>query len=226
MKHILLGLKNILLLILLCTILTVSINNLSSGLSTGVFFDGACSLRFSYFYGFPLLIIISLQLVAMRCSTFAFNILLTVFSVLLFAEMATLAFGPAIAQTPAIHQHAVDSGLGNILCTNSALYWLIPLCWFISLMGAKHQVRIFCMTLVCYILWIILTPMLNGLVSNWGDQENPVLSQTINILSGADWMPAVAIGCFLLIFAFMVDLLENIFPEKKTQEAERKTKQN
>lgn len=192
-------------------------------MSTAVFFDGVCNFQYFSFYGFPVLIIISLQLAAMRCSTFAFNIFLIAFSVLLFAEMATLAFGPSVAQTPAIHQHAVNTGLGNILCTNSSMYWLIPLCWFISLTGAKHQVRIFCMTLVCYILWIVFTPMVNEMLKNWEAQETPVLSQTFNILTGADWMPAVAIGCFLLLFTLMVDLLENIFPEKQPQTAESTT---
>ena len=221
MKPLLHTLKDFVLLILLCIIILVSINNLWFGMTTGVFFDGAGNLQYSVFCGFLGLLCICLQLAAMRWSTYALNSLLTIFSILLFAEMVTLAFGPAIAQTPAIHQQAVSAGMGNVLRSNSALYWLIPLGWFIALLGAKHQVRIFCMALVCYTLWIVFTPMLNSIADKCATQSTPVLQQTFNILSGAEWMPAVALGCFLLLFAMIVDLLETVFPEKKKQETKQ-----
>lgn len=217
MKPLLHSLKDFVLLILLCIIILVSINNLSLGMTTGVFFDGIGNLQYSFFGGFLGLLCICLQLAAMRWSTYALNTLLTVFSVLLFTEMVTLAFGPAIAQTPAVHQQAVSAGVGNVFSINSALYWLIPLCWFVALLGAKHQVRIFCMALVCYTLWIVFTPMLNNIVAKCASQGTSLFQQTFNILSGAEWMPAVALGCFLLLFSLIVDLLETIFPEKKKQ---------
>ena len=66
-------------------------------MTTGVFFDGAGNLQYSDFCGFLGLLCICLQLAAMRWSTYALNTLLTVFSVLLFTEMVTLASPPCFA---------------------------------------------------------------------------------------------------------------------------------
>ncbi len=217
MKPLLLSLKDFVLLVLVCTMILISINQISHGLTASAFWEGVKDLGHSHLSLFLGVLFICIQLAAMQWSAFTLNIFLTITSTLLFALMVTLTFGPAVSLTPSVQHMAESAGIENILQVNSALYWLIPLAWFICLLGAKHQVRTFCMAIFCYALWVICTPMLNNVVADWAAQESPVLPQLLNILLGAGWMPSVALGCFLLIFSLFVDILDTLFPEKKKQ---------
>ena len=218
MKNVLLSLKEFFLLLLVCAISYVCVTTLGQGLTTAVFFERVKNLQYVSLYISLGALFIAIQLVVMRWSGYVMNILLTVTSLLLFAMMATLALGPGISMTESLHHIADSIGMGSPLKANPALYWLIPVTWFLTLLGARDQVRTFCMALVCYVLWLVCTPLLSNVVEQWGAQEEPVLPQIADIMTGAEWMPACVLGCFLLIFAVCVGLLDAIFPEKKEKQ--------
>ena len=215
MKNLLLSLKEFILLLVVSTILYVSSTTLGQGLTSAEFFGGVKNLQYANLYLILGAVFIAIQLVVMRWSGYVMNMLLTLTSLLLFAMMATIALGPGISMTSILHNIADSVGMGNPLKANPALYWLIPTTWFLTLLGAKDQVRTFCTALVCYALWLVFTPMLSKVVTQWAAQEEPVLPQVCDIMTGADWMPAAVLGAFLLIFALIVGLLDAIFPEKK-----------
>lgn len=215
MKYLLRSLKDLALILSVCVIVLSCMPHIGKGLTTALFFEGMLDLRNTELYIGLGILFISIQLVAMRWTGALMNMLLTFSSILLFALMATLALGPQISMTASLHQVAETMGMGHPLKANPALYWLIPLTWFLCLLGANGQVRTFCTALVCYALWLVFTPMLCNVVQNWANQEQPALPQIMEIMSGAAWMPAAVLGCFLLVFAIIVGLLDSIFPDKK-----------
>lgn len=215
MKNLLLSIKEFILLIAVCAILYVCGTSLGQGLTTAAFFEGVKNLQHVGLHLGLGVLFITIQLVAMRWSGYMMNILLTITSILLFAMMATIALGPGISMTSVLHTMAESVDLDNPLKVNPALYWLIPVTWFLCLLGAKDQVRTFCTALVCYAMWLVFTPMLSEVIMQWGAQEEPALPQICEIMTGAEWMPAAVLGAFLLIFALIVGLLDAIFPEKK-----------
>ncbi|MBQ9095157.1 MAG: hypothetical protein IJY53_02335 [Akkermansia sp.] len=215
MKNVLLSLKEFFLLLLVCAITYVCATTLGQGLTTAVFFEELQNLQYTDLYLVLGILFIALQLVVMRWGGYAMNMLLTLTSTLLFAQMVTIAIGPHVSMTASLHQLADSLGMDHPLKSNTALYWLIPLTWFLCLLGAKDQVRTFCTALVCYALWLVGTPLMNSAVEKWAANEEPALPQILDILTGADWMPAAVWGCFLLIFALIVGVLDALFPEKK-----------
>lgn len=215
MKHLLHSLKEFILLIVICAIIMACVAGLGQGLNTAAFFEELQNLQYTDLYLVLGILFIALQLVVMRWSGYAMNMLLTLTSTLLFAQMVTIAIGPHVSMTSSLHQLADSLGMVHPLKSNTALYWLIPLTWFLCLLGAKDQVRTFCTALVCYALWLVGTPLMNSAVEKWAANEDPALPQILDILTGADWMPAAVWGCFLLIFALIVGVLDALFPEKK-----------
>lgn len=215
MKIVLLSLKEFFLLLLVCAITYVCATTLGQGLNTAAFFEELQNLQYTDLYLVLGILFIALQLVVMRWGGYAMNMLLTLTSTLLFAQMVTIAIGPHVSMTSSLHQLADSLGMDHPLKSNTALYWLIPLTWFLCLLGAKDQVRTFCTALVCYALWLVGTPLMNSAVEKWAANEDPALPQILDILTGADWMPAAVWGCFLLIFALIVGVLDALFPEKK-----------
>ena len=215
MKNVLLSLKEFFLLLLVCAITYVCATTLGQGLTTAVFFEELQNLQYTDLDLVLGILFIALQLVVMRWGGYAMNMLLTLTSTLLFAQMVTIAIGPHVSMTASLHQLADSLGMDHPLKSNTALYWLIPLTWFLCLLGAKDQVRTFCTALVCYALWLVGTPLMNSAVEKWAANEEPALPQILDILTGADWMPAAVWGCFLLIFALIVGVLDALFPEKK-----------
>ena len=215
MKHLLHSSKEFILLIVICAIIMACVAGLGQGLNTAAFFESLQNLQYTDLYLVLGILFIALQLVVMRWSGYAMNMLLTLTSTLLFAQMVTIAIGPHVSMTASLHQLADSLGMVHPLKSNTALYWLIPLAWFLCLLGAKDQVRTFCTALVCYALWLAGTPLMNSAVEKWAANEDPALPQILDILTGADWMPAAVWGCFLLIFALIVGVLDALFPEKK-----------
>lgn len=215
MKNLLLSLKDFILILAVSAIVYVCCTTMGQGLTAAEFFGGVKNLQYVNLYISLGTVFVAMQLVVMRWSGYVMNVLLTFSSILLFAMMATIALGPGISMTTILHNMAESVGMGNPLKANPALYWLIPTTWFLTLLGARDQVRTFCTALVCYALWLVFTPMLSNVVTQWATQDEPVLPQVADIMTGADWMPAAVLGAFLLIFSVIVGLLDAIFPEKK-----------
>lgn len=209
--------KRAILLIVIIFLLSLSILGLQDGLTAANLLAAIKKMMATD----KTLIIITgvalLQLIAMRWSGFVIEQLLTIFSVLLFMEMTTIAMGPGIAMTNSIHELAAGIGMSNPFKTHPALYWLIPLIWFLSLLGARHQVRCFCLALFSYVIWLVFTPIFSTVLTKQAANDSAWLQHIRNLLAGTDWMPALILGCFLLLFSFFVSLLDTLFPQKTPQ---------
>lgn len=160
-------------------------------------------------------IILTLQLIAMKWAKVLLNILLTLASILLLFEMATVALGPGISMTSALHKVATTYGINHPFSDNPALYWLIPTVWFLCLIAAPAQVRSFCTAMVCYAAWLICTPLLQSAINEWAEDDDPILPQLLTRFTDTEWMAAATVGGFLLLFAILFDILGAIFSNKK-----------
>lgn len=212
-------LKGAILLTLIFLIIIVCVHAAGDALTTARVFEGIKLFCASDKLILTLGVLVILQIIAMNCSGFIMEQLLTLFSILLFAEMATIALGPEISLTAELHQLATSVGQPNPLKTNPALYWLIPLVWFLCLMGAKHQVRAFCTALICYVLWLVLSPIVQTAINDWAASDSAVLPQLKGLMDGAAWMPTLILGAFFLLFSLILSILDNIIPDKKTPQA-------
>lgn len=213
MKYFLPSLRDLVLMVSLCAMILASAAGLRQGLSADVLQEQLQNIYKLTPHLSLGLLFICIQLAAMRWGGVLLNAGLTFTSILLFCLMTTLALGPEIAMTGTLHDCANTAGMGHPLQANPALYWLIPVAWFLCLLGAKSQVRTFCLTMVCYAIWLIFTPMLNKGLMNWAEQEEPPMPAITEILTGADWMPAATFGIFLLIFCLLVGFMDSAFPE-------------
>ena len=212
-------LKGAILLTLIFLILIVCFHAVGDALTSARVIEGVKLFCASDKLIITLGILIILQIIAMNCSGFIMEQLLTLFSILLFAEMATIALGPEISLTSELQQLAAGVGQPNPLKANPALYWLIPLVWFLSLLGAKHQVRAFCSALVCYVLWLVLSPIVQTAVADWAASDSDILPQLKGLMDGAAWMPSLILGAFFLLFSLILSILDNIIPDKKAPQA-------
>lgn len=213
MKYFLQSLRDLALMVSIGAIVLTSVVGLRQGLSTNVFLEHLHNI-WSFAPHICLgLLFICIQLAVMHWGGVLMNAALTCTSLLLFAMMTTLALGPERSMTSALYSCAVEADMGQPFQANPALYWLIPLAWFLCLLGAKSQVRTFCITLICYALWVIFTPMLTNTLLKWAAQENPPMQAITNIMTGTDWMPAATFGVFLLVFSLLVGLLDSTLPE-------------
>ncbi|MBQ3524705.1 MAG: hypothetical protein IJA63_00380 [Akkermansia sp.] len=185
-----------------------------NGLSHAGFFRGIHALICDYPEQAIGLLIICLQLVAMRWAGGVLNILLSLASVLLMAEFVHIILGPAIAFTGPIQALATSSGYPQLLSSFAALYWLIPVVWLLCLFSATAQVRIFCTAIVCYFLWLVLTPFFYKLLNLWQEAQEPVMPQVLDLFRNLDWMGSAFVGGFLLTFALIMSLIDTIFPVK------------
>lgn len=216
MKKHLLFLKDLLILPIVLLAITLCCLTLHTPITNDALADTFREICLgSYTVPVAAIAIIVLQLIAMRWAKVLLSLLLTLSSILLFFEMATVALGPGISMTASLHKLATAYGIAHPLSDNPALYWLIPSVWFLCLIGASTQVRSFCTAMVCYAAWLIGTPLLQSAINSWAEEDEPLLPQLLTRFTDTEWMAAATVGGFLLLFALILDILGAIFANRK-----------
>ncbi len=214
-KHLIL-LKDLLILPIVLLAITLSCLTLNTPITADALAETLNKICCgSYTVLIAVVAIVVLQLIAMKWAKVLMSILLTLSSILLFFEMATVALGPGISMTASLHKLATAYGIAHPLSDNPALYWLIPSVWFLCLIGARAQVRSFCTAMVCYAAWLICTPLLQRAINSWAEQDEPMLPQLLTRFTDTEWMAAATVGGFLLFFALILDILGSIFANRK-----------
>ena len=182
----------------------------NNGLNTADFMSGITAAVQGHYESLIGLVIISLQLSLMRWDKGVFNVALCVLSFALMAELVCIILGPKIGLTAPLQHLLMTEGIPNAPATFSSLYWLIPVMWMLTLTKANAQVRIFCTAMICYLAWIVLTPLFCELVDFWKNYSSDVMPQVLDIYRNAAWMESVTIGGFLLMYALFISLMEAI----------------
>lgn len=162
-------------------------------------------------------LLLAAQLIAMRWAGAVLNICLLVFSILLPAQILSLALGSDIGITSVVNTALEQEGLHNPFTHYSSLSYGIPILWVISLVGAPAPLRATITGWICYVLWLIATPILLANTSVWQNQESALMQQLSELFNNTVWMNAAVPGLFLLAFAIFFELLCNLFPGKKKE---------
>lgn len=159
--------------------------------------------------------ILALQLVLMRWLGGVWNVVFSLLSIALMAELVMLAGGMKAAVTTPLYPLMSDAGLAQLTSAYPVLYWLIPTSWFIACLCARDQVRVFITAVACYLLWLLLTWLLSLGVNTWLGMGEPAPEQLANLFRAYPWLPSAIPGAFLLIYAELMAVLEACLPKIK-----------
>ncbi|MBQ7023412.1 MAG: hypothetical protein IJN29_07520 [Akkermansia sp.] len=159
--------------------------------------------------------ILALQLVLMRWLGGIWNVVFSLLSIALMAELIMLAGGMQAAVTAPCYDLLSEAGLAQLTTAYPVLYWLVPTLWFLACLCAHDQVRVFITAVACYLLWLLLTWLLSLAVNTWLGMGDPAPEHLANLFRAYPWLTSAIPGAFLLIYAELMAVLEACLPKKK-----------
>lgn len=169
---------------------------------------------------------IALVLSLVRSLGVVWNVIFSLLTFMLMAELVMIAAGPEAAFTPQICK-LIDAA--GYIKTIPDVVWLVPLLWLVGCLCARNQVSVFLTAVVCYLLWLLLTWLLTLGVNTWLGMGRPSPEMIADLFRGNSWLPAAITGTFLLVYALMMAIFEAFLRRKKpakeqvTKESTEKT---
>ena len=160
-------------------------------------------------------LLLAAQFILMRWASAILNICLLLVSMLLPALVLSLTLGSDIGITTVVNTSLEEAGLCNPLTQYPILSYGMPILWVIALIGASAPLRATITGWICYVLWLIITPILLSNATMWQGHDSALMQQLSELFNNVLWMNAAVPGLFLLAFAIFFELLCNIFPGKK-----------
>lgn len=192
----------------LFTLLVLACSDADRGLTAEGLWNGILSAATEHTEWLMWGAIAALQLVLMRWLGGLWNVVFSLLSVLLMAELIMLAGNLQAAITTPLFNELSAAGAGDIVSRYPVAYWLIPMLWFISCLCAPNQVRVFITAVVCYLLWLFLSWLVTLGVNTWLGMGEPAPAQLASLFSASPWLTAAIPGCFLLIYAELMAIFE------------------
>lgn len=168
--------------------------------------------------------IILLQLAAMKWIDGLWNIVFSLLSIMLMAELVMIAGGLQPAVSTPLMTELQNIGATGIVKQYPAAYWLIPTLWMIACLCAREQARVFITAVICYLLWLLLTWLGAMGVSTWLSMGEPAPRRLADLLRENPWLTAAVPGFFLLVYAVLTALFETCLPRSKKQTAKEPEK--
>ncbi len=199
----------------LFTLLVLACSDACSGLTAGELWSGLKTAATEHHEWLMWSAIAALQLVLMRWLGGLWNVVFSLLSILLMAELVMLAGNLQAAITAPLYAELADAGAGDIVSRYPVAYWLIPVLWFIACLCAPNQVRVFITAVVCYLLWLLLSWLFILGVTTWLGMGEPAPAQLASLFSASPWLTAAVPGCFLFIYAELMALFEACLSSRK-----------
>lgn len=162
------------------------------------------------------IIIIALQFLAMKWLGGVWNVIFSIMSFLLLAELVMIAGGLEAAITPKFFELMKAAGYADISVKFPVIYWLVPVLWLLSCFCAKDQVRVFLTAICCYALWLLLSWILGSSVDTWLSMGRPQPEGLAASFRMAPWLSSALPACFLLIYALMMAIFEACIKRSKS----------
>ncbi len=204
------------LLLILLVMLASACQDAVTGLTTDElwknFLNTLCSSPAKYAW----IIIIALQFYAMKWLGGVWNVIFSLMSFLLLAELVMIAGGLEAAITPKLFALMKAAGYADITVKFPVIYWLVPVLWLLSCFCAKDQVRVFLTAICCYALWLLLSWLLCTGVDTWLSMGRPQPEKLADTFRVAPWLTSALPACFLLIYALMMAIFEACIKRSKS----------
>ena len=154
----------------------------------------------------------ALVLSLIRSLGIVWNVIFSLLTFMLMAELVMIAAGPGAAFTPQICK-LIDAA--GYIKQMPDILWLIPVLWLVGCLCARNQVSVFLTAVVCYLLWLLFTWLLTLGVNTWLSMGKPAPEMIADLFRGNSWLPAAITGTFLLVYALMMAIFEAFLRRKK-----------
>ena len=203
------------LLLILLVMLATACCDATAGLTADELWKNFHNVLTSPPTGYAWIIIIALQFFAMKWLGGVWNVIFSIMSFLLLAELMMIAGGLEMAITSKLFALVKSAGYTDITAKFPVIYWLVPVLWLLSCFCAKDQVRVFLTAICCYALWLLLSWLLCLGVDTWLSMGKPQPENLAETFRTAPWLTSALPACFLLIYALMMAVFEACLKRSK-----------
>lgn len=204
------------LLLILLVMLASACQDAVTGLTSSELWKNFLNMLSSSPAKYGWIIIIALQFFAMKWLGGVWNVIFSIMSFLLLAELVMIAGGLEAAITPKFFELMKAAGYADISVKFPVIYWLVPVLWLLSCFCAKDQVRVFLTAICCYALWLLLSWVLGSGVDTWLSMGRPQPEGLADSFRMAPWLSSALPACFLLIYALMMAIFEACIKRSKS----------
>lgn len=204
------------LLLILLVMLASACQDAVTGLTSSELWKNFLNMLSSSPAKYGWIIIIALQFFAMKWLGGVWNVIFSIMSFLLLAELVMIAGGLEAAITPKFFELMKAAGYADISVKFPVIYWLVPVLWLLSCFCAKDQVRVFLTAICCYALWLLLSWVLCAGVDTWLSMGRPQPEGLADSFRMAPWLSSALPACFLLIYALMMAIFEACIKRSKS----------
>ncbi len=158
---------------------------------------------------------IAIVLSLIRALDIAWNVVFSLLTFALMAELILITAGMEVAITSPLYATIEAAGYTDAMSRFPVYWWLIPTVWLVACLYSRNQVAVFLTGVVCYALWLLLTWLLALTINMWLGMGRPSPESLAELFRNYVWLPSAMTGAFLLVYSLLMAIFESFLRGKK-----------